>query len=128
MISRTLRRIAPQIPKLACGVAAAFCLSASVGNAQSVIQITDWAGNVIPAHAHLYTMAKKCSNPQGMPNATVCDWYVRRLYGNNYPVVVVIHVPGVDPACGSGYTQLISPGYTRSGCALTVTAADYGVN
>jgi hypothetical protein len=129
MIPESLRRGVRVVSKLGGGLVAAFCLSSSVGYAQTTIQITDWSGNVYPAHAHLYTVHKNCSNPGGMPNATVCEWYVRKLYGNNAAVVVVIHAPnGANPACSSGATQYLASGYTRSSCGAFVSSTVYGVN
>jgi hypothetical protein len=123
MESAILRRAARRFSTLAFSLAGALALSTSVGNAQSTIQLTNWVGTVYPAHAHLYTVYKKCSGQYW----TVCEWYVRKLYGDNSAVVVVVHAPnGVDPACNSGTTQYIVSGYTRSACAVYVSSAQYG--
>ena len=127
MMSNSLQRVTRRLSKLVLGLAGAYLLSAPVGNAQTVYQITNWDGTILPSAAALYTVDKFCYNPtQGV---TVCLWHTRRLYGNYHPVVVVAHGPGgVDPACYSGVTQQIDSGYTRSGCAIFATAAVYGTN
>lgn len=121
----TFRRAARRFSLTGLGLAAVIGLTTSVGNAQSTIQLTDWSGNVYPAHAHLYTTFKSCHNPH--PLVTVCDWYIRKLYGDNSAVVVTVHAPnGSDPACSAGTTVHIVSGYTRSGCGIFVTTAAYG--
>lgn len=125
MNSTTLQRVARRLSTLVIGIVGMVCLSTSVGNAQSVIQITNWDGTVLPAHAHLYTMFKHCA-PSGP--VTVCDWYVRKLYGDNYAVIVAVHTGGVDPACNGGFTVHQLSGYSRSGCLVYVSTAVYGVN
>jgi hypothetical protein len=128
MKSTTLQRIARRTSMFVAGLAGAVCLSTSVGNAQTTIQLTNWDGTVFPAHAHLYTTYKKCTSTGGS-QVTVCEWYIRKLYGDNSAVVVTIHAPnGSDPACQSGSVVHIVSGYTRSSCAVFASAAVYGVN
>lgn len=124
MYSNLLQRIA-RISTLGIGLVGVLCLSTSAVNAQSVIQITNWDGTVLPAHAALYTTSRHCA-PSGP--VTVCDWYVRKLYGDNYPVVVTVNTAGGDPACLSGFVVQQASGYTRSGCMVFATAAVYGIN
>jgi len=127
MILTSLQRVMRRLSKLALGLAGACLLSAPVSNAQTVYQITNWDGTILPSAAGLYTVDRSCYNPtQGV---TVCLWLARRLYGNFHPVVVGAHGPGgVDPACYPGVTQQIDSGYTRSGCVVYATAAVYGTN
>jgi hypothetical protein len=125
MDSTTLSRFVRRVSAAGVALAGAICLTTSVGNAQTVIQITSWDGTVLPAAASLYTTSRHCA-PAGP--VTVCDWYVRRLYGENAAVVVTINTAGGDPACYSGFTQYIVSGYSRSGCAVYATAAVYGIN
>jgi hypothetical protein len=124
MQSTTLRRIARRFPVMVLGLAGAIGLSASVGNAQSVVQLTDWNGNVLPAHSSLYAHYNHCAPTGG--GVTVCDWYVHKLYGDNNAVVVAIHTGGVTPACNGGFTVHQLPNYSRSGCLVYVTAGAYG--
>src|SRR5689334_15140450 len=100
MDSTSLRRIARRFSMLAIGLAGAIGLSSSVVNAQSVVQITDWDGNVYPASASLYTNYRHCAPTGG--GVTVCEWYLRKLYGDNAAVIVTINPGGGDPACYSG--------------------------
>ena len=125
MVSTMLRRIALRVATLGIGLASVIGLSTSVANAQSVIQITSWDGTVLPAHAHLYTTSRHCA-PAGP--VTVCDWYVRKLYGDNYAVVVTVNTAGGDPACLSGFVVHQLSGYTRSGCMVFASTAVYGIN
>ncbi len=123
MQSTTLRRIARRFPAMLLGLAGAIGLSASVGNAQSVVQLTGWDGNVLPAHSSLYATFTHCA-PSGP--MTVCDWYVRKLYGDNYAVIVAIHTNGGNPACNGGFTVHQLANYSRSGCLVFVTEGAYG--
>src|SRR3982750_526859 len=113
METTLLRRIVRRVSTLGVGLAGAIALYASVSHAQTVIQITNYDGTVLAASASLYTTYRHCA-PSGP--VTVCDWYLRKLYGDNSAVVVTINTNGGDPACYSGFTQYIVSGYTRSGC------------
>jgi hypothetical protein len=130
MLTTSLRRVTRHVSKLSLGLSAALLMSAAVSNAQSSYQITDWSGNILPAAAGLYTVSWNCYNAGGPPMpATICTWYVRRLYGSNYPVVVVADYPHASPpGCHNGVTQQIDAGYTRSNCGVFASAAVYGVN
>jgi hypothetical protein len=130
MVSASLQRVT-RLSKLALGLPIALLLAASpVSNAQASYQITDFSGNVVPAASGLYTVVWNCYNQGGPPlPAAICSWYVRRLYGTNYPVVVVNDYPHATmPGCQYGVTALLDPGYTRSACAVFATAAVYGIN
>jgi len=124
----TLQRVTRRIPKIAAGLLGTFLMSASVSNAQSVFQITDINGNVIPAAAGLYYSSYFCYNAGGPPMpAQICIWTLRKLYGDFSAVVVVADQPhGNAPGCVNGGTQMISSGYTRSSCFVYATAAVYG--
>lgn len=131
MNSAPLQRITRRVSKFAAGMAAALLITASsTGNAQTTYQITDYSGNIVPAAAGLYTVVWNCYNAGGPPMpAAICSWYVRRLYGTNYPVVVVNDYPhATPPGCQYGVTAQIDPGYTRSNCGVFATAAVYGTN
>lgn len=130
MVSPSLQRATRRLSKLALGLPLALLMSTSVSNAQSSYQITDWSGNIVPAAAGLYTVQWNCYNAGGPPMpATICSWYVRRLYGSNYPVVVVNDYPhATPPGCQNGITYQLDPGYTRSGCGVFASAAVYGIN
>ena len=83
METRILRRIVRRASPIAIGLAGAIALHASVSQAQTVIQITNYDGTVLPASASLYTTYRHCA-PSGP--VTVCDWYLRKLYGDNSAV------------------------------------------
>lgn len=126
MRSTIQQRFVRQVSMLIIGIAGLSGLPAAVTQAQSVIQITNYDGTVLPASASLYTVYRKCTSVGG-PQATVCEWYLRKLYGDNSAVVVTVHAPnGVDPACYAGGTQFIASGYTRSGCTVYATTVAYG--
>ena len=92
-------------------------------NTPTSYAITSSAGTILPAAASLYTVAASCS---GTP--AVCSWVVRKLYGDQGAVVVVVQPPpnATNPACYFGNTQQITSGYSRSVCQVTATAAVYG--
>ncbi|HUQ09846.1 MAG TPA: hypothetical protein VM146_05975 [Steroidobacteraceae bacterium] len=131
MVTTTLQRVTRRFSKLALGLPIVLLtIAPSIGNAQTVYQITDYSGNVLPAASGLYTVVWNCYNQGGPPMpAAICSWYVRRLYGTNYPVVVVNDYPhATPPGCQYGITSQIDPGYTRSNCGVFATAAVYGIN
>jgi hypothetical protein len=126
MQSISLRRVTRRVAMLA-GLVGALALSTSVGHATTWHQITNADGTIYAPAAGLYTVATWCYTSSGAYTATVCHWYVRKLYGDQSAVVVVIHQPnGVDPACYSGYTAQISSGYSRSQCILYASDTAYG--
>ena len=122
MYFKTMQGFA-RVSALSIGLLGAICLSTSAVNAQTVIQITNYDGTVLSSAASLYTNYRHCA-PSGP--TTVCEWYLRKLYGDNSAVVVTINTNGGDPACYSGFTQYIVSGYTRSGCTVYATSAVYG--
>lgn len=123
MESTSLQRIVRKIATLGVAAAGVMALHTSVSEAQTVIQITNSDGTVLPGSASLYTSYRHCA-PSGP--VTVCDWTLRKLYGDNSAVVVAINTAGGDPACYSGFTQYIVSGYTRSGCIVYATSSVYG--
>jgi hypothetical protein len=130
MVSASQQR-STRLSKLALAIPAALLLAApSVSSAQSSYQITDYSGNLMPAAAGLYTVQWSCYNSGGPPMpALICTWLVRRLYGSNYPAVVVNDYPhATPPGCQLGVTYQLDPGYTRSNCGVFATAAVYGIN
>jgi hypothetical protein len=125
MKSASLHRVTRKLPLVVVALLGTYLSSAPVSNAQSVIAITNWDGTVLPSAAHLYTTSDYCYNPH--PTVTVCTWVLRKIYGDNSAVAVVAHYPaGQVPACGSGVTQHLTSGYSRSFCSITATAAVYG--
>jgi hypothetical protein len=128
MIPISLQRATRRYPALALGLFGTFLMVASVGNAQSSYQITDSSGNIVPAASSLYTVSSSCYNAGGPPMpAQICTWVVRKLYGDNNPVVVVVDSPhATPPGCQYGATTQISSGYTRVNCQVWASAAVYG--
>lgn len=111
------------------GLLGACLLTAATSSAQTTYQITNWDGTIVPAAAHLYTAQVQCYNSSSLPPATICSFVVRRLYGSQSAVVVVMDYPnGSEPGCYNGVTQQIDSGYSRSSCAIFATAAVYGTN
>jgi hypothetical protein len=129
MVSTSLQRVT-RLSRFALALPIVLLLKVSPANAQASYPITDSSGNIVPAAAGLYTVVWNCYNAGGPPMpAAICSWYVRRLYGTNYPVVVVNDYPhATPPGCQYGVTSQIDPGYTRSGCAVYASAAVYGIN
>jgi len=108
--------------RLLMSVGTANDSAAEPGSGPTYIAITSSAGTILPAAASLYTVVSNCS---GQPAS--CTWLVRKLYGNQSQVVVVVHAPnGVNPACNSGVTQQVTSGYTRSGCSVSALSTVYG--
>jgi hypothetical protein len=131
MVSAQLQRVTRRLSKLALGLPIALLMTASsVSHAQTVYQITDYSGNLMPAAIGLYTVQTSCYNSGGPPMpALICTWLVRRLYGSQYPAVVVNDYPhATPPGCQSGITYQQDAGYTRSNCGVFATAAVYGIN
>ena|SRR5689334_10265919 len=131
MVSTPLHRVTRRLSKLALGLPVALLMTAStVSNAQSVYQITDWDGNLVPAAVGIYTVQSNCYNSGGPPMpALICTWIVRRLYGSQTPVIVVNDYPhATPPGCFYGITYQIDSGYSRSNCGVFATAAVYGTN
>jgi hypothetical protein len=127
MDSTILRRCARRLATLLVATIGAIGLSTSTTSAQSVIQITNYDGTVLPAHAAVYSVYKRCyTNVGGGPQPTICEWYLNRLGAGGGARLVVIHVNGSDPACYAGFTQYIVSGYTRSQCTVYVAASQYG--
>jgi hypothetical protein len=128
MVSTKLRRVTRRISRVAAGMLGTFLVSASVSHAQSVIQITDINGNVVPAAVGVYASGYYCYNAGGPPMpAQICIWTLRKVYGDFSVVVVIADAPhGNPPGCVNGATQSISGGYTRSNCFVYATAAAYG--
>lgn len=92
------------------------------GGSPTYVQITSNTGGVIPAAASLYTVVSSC---YGVPQ--VCNWTVRKLYGDHSAVIAVVHAPnGTNPACNSGVTQQITAGYARSVCVFSALSTVYG--
>ena len=123
MESTSLQRVVRNVSALGIALAGALAFHASVSQAQTPIQITNYDGTVLAGSASLYTTYRHCA-PSGP--ATICEWYLRKLYGDNSAVVVTINTAGGDPACYSGFTQYIVNGYTRSGCAVYASSSVYG--
>jgi YD repeat-containing protein len=109
--------------RLLVSVGTASDSAAEPGSGPTYISITSSAGAILPAAASLYTVTSSCS---GQPQA--CTWLVRKLYGDQNPVVVVVQPPpnATNPACWSGATQQITSGYSRSGCSLSALSTVYG--
>jgi YD repeat-containing protein len=108
--------------RLLMSVATASDSTAEPGSGPTSITITSGTGTILPAAAALYAVTTTCS---GQP--TSCTWLVRKLYGDQGTVVVVVHAPnGVNPACNSGVTQQITSGYSRSGCTASALSTVYG--
>src|SRR4051794_37684496 len=105
MDSTSLRRIVRRVSTLVIALAAPMGPSASGANAQSVVQIQNFDGTILASAGSLYTTYRHCAPTGG--GVPVCEWYVRKLYGDNAAVVVTINVNGGDPACYSGFTQYV---------------------